>query len=341
MINLNSSTAPRWADDLAEGPLFAGQRTPAVPDRRYALAEALLEALRYSPLVRGRVRIDWHLGEPDFAKEAEGRLQRLARQAGEELALTIVFDRPRLPVALAEGIDRRHPAVLLGVGLHLPRLADMVPSGEGDKFLQKLGSLARLALSAAVQKREFLRRYGHDRPALARGFLLERARLMVVPVGLEAAVRLLTGRGLCDGKALELARQVVQRLSDVLHQDGRASLLEVCLDGPSDFVLAAGENQGLPKTVHANQVAGLTAWDRGAAVKVQLRTAGALHTVAEGGTAAVLLEDGRLPAPEEQVAEWLRGAWQQTGVVRLRFVPLAPLQGQLPLEGEGTTDRES
>lgn len=164
---------------------------------------------------------------------------------------------------------------------------------------------------------------------------------MVVPVGLEAAVRLLTGRGLCDGKALELARQVVQRLSDVLHQDGQASLLEVCLDGPSDFVLAAGENQGLPKTVHANQVAGLTAWDRGAAVKVQLRTAGALHTVAEGGTAAVLLEDGRLPAPEEQVAEWLRGAWQQTGVVRLRFVPLAPLQGQLPLEGEGTTDRES
>ena len=61
--------------------------------------------------------------------------------------------------------------------------------------MQKLGSLARMALSAAVQKRDFLRRHCEDRPALTSGFLLDRARLVVVPIGLESCVRAFTGQG--------------------------------------------------------------------------------------------------------------------------------------------------
>jgi hypothetical protein len=249
----------------------------------------------------------------------------MVRAALDGRPVAFVFDRPRRPVALAEGIDRKHPALLLAVGLHLPRLAGQPGVGADPAlFLQKLGSLARLALSAAVQKRDFLRRQSADRPALGRGFHLERARLMVAPVGLESAVRALTGKGLCDGKAPEFARQVVQRLRDVLREDGRACLLDTCLDAPAGFALD-GPGGGEPSAV-----AGLTPWDAAAPVKAQLRAAGGLHAVAEGGTAAVLLAEERPPAAE-QLAEWLRWAWQQTDVGRVCFVRPAPAHRQLTL----------
>ncbi len=239
--------------------------------------------------------------------------------------MAFVFDRPRRPVTLAEGIDRQHPALLLIVGLHLPRLAAQFRSGANPTlFLQKLGSLARLALSAAVQKREFLRRQAADRPALGRGFHLERARLMIAPLGLETAVRALTGEGLCYGKAPEFARQIVQRLREVLSEDGRACLLDTCLDTPAGFELETSQRD------EPSLVAGLTAWDAAAPVNSQLRAAGSLHAGAGGGTAAVLVSPERTP-DAEQLAEWLRGAWGQTDVGRVCFVRPAPAHRQLTL----------
>ncbi len=315
VVNLNAATPPAWADDLAEGPLFAGQRPDA--DRLSALADVLLPAV-----ARGEApaRLDWHLSERDFAPASAERLRRVARLAAGGAAVAFVFDRPRRPVALAEGIDRRHPALLLTVGLHLPRLVEQPGVGaDAGLFLQKLGSLARLALSAAVQKRDFLRRQAADRPALTRGFFLDRARLMVAPVGLGAAVRQMTGKGLCDGKGTEFGRQVVQRLRDVLREDGRACLLDTCLDAPAGFTF-----EGQPSAV-----AGVTPWEA-APVKAQLRAAGALHAVADGGTAAVLL-DGEAAPGAEQLVEWLRAAWSQTEVGRVCFVRPAPAHRQLVL----------
>ncbi|HKI37890.1 MAG TPA: ATP cone domain-containing protein [Gemmataceae bacterium] len=322
VVNLNVAVPPPWADDLAEGPLFAGQRSDTPPDRLAVLAEVLLQALAHGP---ARARIDWHLGERDFTPASAERLRRAARLAAEGAALAFVFDRPRRPIALAEGIDRKHPALLLTVGLHLPRLAGQSGAGADPAlFLRKLGSLARLALSAAVQKRDFLRRHAADRPALTRGFFLDRARLMVAVVGLDRAVRLLTGKGLCDGKGPEFGRQVVQRLRDVLREDGRACLIDTCLDAPAGFTFDA---TGLPDP---SAIAGVTAWDAAAPVKAQLRAAGVLHAVADGGTAALLPDEERA-AGAEQVAEWLRLAWSQTDVGRLCFVRPAPAQRQLTL----------
>jgi hypothetical protein len=322
VVNLNVAAPPPWADDLADGPLFAGQRPAADPARLAALAGAMLEAVSAGTL---RARIDWHLSERDFAPESAALLRRAARLAAEGAALAFVFDRPRRPVGLAEGIDRQHPALLLTVGLHLPRLAaGLGPGAEPALFLQKLGSLARLALSAAVQKRDFLRRHAPDRPELTRAFFLDRARLMVTPVGLESAVRSLIGKGLCDSKAPDFARQIVQCLRDVLHEDGRACLIDTCLDAPAGFTLGAPVGGELPA------VAGLTAWDAAAPVKAQLRAAGALHAAAGGGTAAVLLPDERSPSVE-QLAEWLRWAWQQTEVGRVCFMRPAPAHRQLTL----------
>jgi hypothetical protein len=303
VVNLNVATPPPWTDELADGPLFAGQRPPADPGRLAELADVLLSALAHAPAVR----TDWHLSERDFAPASADRLHRAARLAAEGAALAFVFDRPRRPAALAEGIDRKHPALLLTVGLHLARLAALPGvSADPARFLQKLGSLARLALSAAVQKRDFLRRQAVDRPALTRGFFLDRARLMVAPHGLGAAARSLTGKGLCDGKGLEFARQAVQRLRDVLTLDGRACLIDCCLDAP------AGEP------------------DAAAPATAQLRAAGALHAMAEGGTAAVLAETGRPPSAG-QIVEWLRLAWSQTEAGRVCFVRPAPAHRQLTL----------
>src|SRR5262249_15022310 len=98
-------------------------------------------------------------------------------------------------------------------------------AAEPEAFLRKLGSLARLALSAAVQKRDFLRRHRAGRPALTRGFLLDRARLIVTPVGLSAVAARRSG----GGSAADFARQIVQRLDTALRQDGLACRLETAL----------------------------------------------------------------------------------------------------------------
>ena len=121
-------------------------------------------------------------------------------------------------------MDRLHPAALLTVGLNLPRLADQ-PGVDGDpaRFLKKLGSLTRLAFSAATQKRDFLRRRvtAPGEPPVTSGFLLDRARLVAAPVGLDAVVQRFTGSGLCSGgEALDFGKRIVQTLSDVLRQDG-------------------------------------------------------------------------------------------------------------------------
>jgi hypothetical protein len=349
VVNLNSATPPSWADPLAEGPLFAGHHRAVQPDKRAELASALREALLGHKGAGQRARVDWHLGEMDFAPGSEGQLFRLARLAQETPALAFVFDRPKKNVSLAEGLERRHPAVLLTVGLRLPRLVQMPGlSTDPTLFLQKLGSLVRLALSAASQKRDFLRRRHGEESALSRGFLLARARLVVVPVGLDSVARTFTGKGLCDGhSAGELARKIIQRLREILRQDGPAYQLETVLDGAYGFSLeedpcpndegrrrqAVKEDAGaslLPFTqwpAEQDQVAGLTAWDKTATPKSQLRAAGVLHA-ATAGSAAVLVP-GERPLPLEEIAELLRYAATQTEIVRLRFVRAGEQQRQL------------
>jgi hypothetical protein len=328
IVNLNSVAPPSWAGELAEGPLFASQQRKPHSGQLNELTGELAKELLSSAAA---VRIDWHLSERDFTAEPERRerVRQLARLALEGAPLAFVFDRPRRQTALAEGIDRQHPAVLMSVGLHLPRLA-LQPGIDGDqaRFLSKLGSLARLALSAGVQKREYLRRLERSRrrehepetsATVTNGFLLDRARLVVAPLGLDSVVHSFVKKGLSSGgAALDFARQIVLRLRDVLRQDGRTVHLDTCLDGPFEFhhAQAAEQNDQWPL---AENVAGLTAWETTATLKSQLRSAGVLHGVAEHGTLALFLPEDETPSPEQH-ADWLHTAWQQTDVVRLRLV---------------------
>jgi hypothetical protein len=324
LVHLNGAGAPPWADELAIGPLFATQQRPTAEALRRT-CEALFEEWTGSPAGEC-VELHWHLGERDFSDthDTEWR-HRLARHALENPRLTFAFDRPKRPFALGEGLDRKHTAVLLAVGLHLPRLAQL-PGVSEMNFLQKLGSLARLAVSAAVQKRDFLRHTSRERPALAGRFLLDRARLVVVPVGLEAVVQTLLGRGLSSGKPVtEWARRLLQSLQQDLLVASRTYRLECCLDEGSGFAGYGEVARDGPR-----ELAGLSCWDPSPSLRCQVRTAGALHAVAQGGTALVVVPAEKTPSCDELV-NTVQYAWQQTDVARLRFVRPATRSPELSL----------
>jgi hypothetical protein len=312
VVNLNCGEPPSWADPLAEGPLFPDQARRVDPALRERRADELVEAL--ASLGGPRARIDWHLGECDFTPVALPRLARLVRLAWQGYPVGFVLDRPRRPLALAEGLDRRHPAALVQVGLPLPALAGQPGMlADVDRFRQRLGSLARLALSVAVQKRDRIRRHAEADTAVRRGFLLDRARLVVAPVGLDEVAHLFTDWGLANGgTSLELGRQIVLRLRDVLRHDGRLVQLDTSLDGPFTLSLADGP-------VRRENVAGLTPWNETASLRSQLRAGGALHAVAEHGTLALFVPPDEAAGTAE-VCGWLQQAWRQTEVVRLRLM---------------------
>jgi hypothetical protein len=339
VVNLGCEAAPPWADGGAGGPLFGGPRSATTSGKPQATAEALLACILGEEGLRRQAWALWHLGERDFAGGRSPALLQAARAATAGPGVAFVFDRPRRPVGLGPGLDRRHPAALLAVGLHLPRLAEVVAAGQdAELFLRKLASLARLALSAGAQKRAFLRRHSRAADgtvtAVGRGFLPDRARLVVVPVGLDVAVRSLTGQGLCDGKpGLECGRQIVRQMAAVLEREGPAAGLEACVDGTGGG-MEEWERAGAVPTAaawpEAHQVAGLTAWALAAPARDQLRAAGALHAIAGRGTAAAVLPDPGVPA--EDVVDLLQFAWRQTDVVGLRFLR-AGLREQRTLPG--------
>src|SRR5262249_20116324 len=116
VVNLNVAAAPRWAIDLAEGPLFAERHASCEPELFATQAENLLEHLLAAGRRRqgsaseqvGVVRVDWHLNKRDFEGSAARRLLQVARRLTEGAPLAFVFDHPKR-VSLAEGLDRPHP----------------------------------------------------------------------------------------------------------------------------------------------------------------------------------------------------------------------------------------
>jgi len=235
---------------------------------------------------------EWHLAEPDLA--ADGRLEAACAIALEAPhRIRFVFDRPRRAVALGGGMTRDHPAVLGRVGLNLLLLADQPGMlADPDRYLQRLGSLARLGLSVAVQCRQYLRSHGPK--VLREGFLLERARFVVETLHLDEVVRRFTGWSLANGgPSLAWGTRLVRRLVDVLHTEGRHLQLETVLDG-------------------------LTPMAPLASPRAQFQAASALHALTEGGTLCLHLPAESIATPST-LADDLRRAWRETAVSRIRI----------------------
>jgi ATP cone domain len=287
ILNLNSASPPPGSEALVLGPLFEDRSQGLAGPRFGQLSEALLESVLSVAGDRSRIRIDWHLGAGDFQPAALPFLQRLVRRVQDGIPVTFVFDRPRRAIALAEGLDRRHPAVLLEVGVCLPRLLDQhSPALDGAELVHKVGSLARMALSAGTQKRDFLRRHSAGRPFLSTGFLLDRARLKVVPLGLEPAVRRVLGAPAGqDEAALDLARQVVARLERVLQEDGECRLLDTCV------------GSAFPSADFAE-----------------------MDRLAPGPEAILYISATADSLSSQRIIEVLRDAWQRTEVARVCWV---------------------
>jgi hypothetical protein len=306
-INLNCAAPPSWATELS-GPLFAESSRQSEVDTRDALRDDLLESFANHALSQLPATVDWHVSERDFASTTRRRwLVQMARAAVEGSSVTFAFDRPRSPVALGPGLDRQHSAVLMIVSIPLARLVDWPGvRGDADMFLKKLVSLARLARSAAMQKRHYLRRQRTDNQSadLGRGFLLERARLLVMPIGLAEAAQAMAGAD--SGSRFEFSRRVLQAVREVLRQEGRANLLDVCVDGSRKLVFGPDRDP--------------VSADLGATPKQQLRAAGTLHADAGDGTAFVSLSSLEPPGADE-LFDLLLYSWRQTEIARLRFVP--------------------
>ena len=223
---------PRCAADQAS-PLFAAEEEPFRQEQSDFL-DGLLERWKALPAAR-LPAIAWHLQERSFQDEAQIRqLHDLLRQAVQGRPIRFVLDRSSGPIALAEGLDRKCPGVLLEIGLDLAALADRPEIGrDAATFLKKLPSLARLAVSAARQKRRHLRGVAEASP-LKRQFLIERAAGRITPLGLDAAVRSLTGESLAQSPlALDFAGRILQTLKAALDEAGRPILLDLRIDGPT------------------------------------------------------------------------------------------------------------
>jgi hypothetical protein len=367
VVNLNIAEAPQWAGAIAGGPLFAESISQASQPSEAArsMAECFLTAT-------SSVRIDWHLGERDFAETGPAWIP-VDSHLGTRVSY--VLDRPARQVVLAEGLDRTHGACLLEVGIQLPRLAaEPAVRRDPNLFLRKLQSLTRLALSAAARKREYLRRHGR----LGGGMLVDRARVVIVPIGLEAIVHTLTDR-MIDEMGPPLARDVLEAIVDACETDGRRQGLDSCVDSSlalmtqwldaegddrNDFPVAPperrgepggpahppgerrGEGRGLPLPLgeswgegsNRHRLPGLTTWRPDLTPQDQIRKGGWLHQQCGGGTLYVTRpENDNLTM--DGIVTWLKIAWHETSLTRIILARSRPSQVQLvaPWEKEALT----
>jgi hypothetical protein len=291
-LHLNAATATAQQAN----PLFAAVEEEPSRQAQSAFLDGLLERWKALPTAR-LPAIAWHLREDSFQEETQRRqLHDLLRQALQGRPIRFVFDRPRAPFALAEGMDRKCPGVLLEIGLDLAALAARPEiKRDGATLLKKLPSLARLAISAARQKRNYLRALPETSP-LKRQFLIERAAALVTPLGLDDAVRSLTGESLAHSPlALDFALRILHTLKATLHDAGQSILLDLRLDGPA-----------------------LSAADWNVAPQAQFEIAGKLHARAGAGTMTLLLAD-QDQVDIERLAERLQWAWAATSVVRVQL----------------------
>ncbi|MBI2805053.1 MAG: hypothetical protein HYX68_08730 [Planctomycetes bacterium] len=308
-LHLNVSEPPVWSRGYPARPLFAADDEDAAQQERSSFLDIFLE--RWKALQAPRIpAVAWHLHPDAFnAETSRRRLLGLIRLALQGKPVRFVFDRAPPPIALAEGFDRKCPGLLLEVGLDLPALMRCAPAvGDGSALLKSLPGLARIAASAAQQKRRYLRDLPAD-AAVKRSFVLERSSALVVPIGLDEVVQRITGASLWRSPlSLDFARQILQTLKKTLCQSGRAAQLDLRMACPGEC------------PTHS---------DRELPPRRQLEIAGKLHTCVDGGMMNLELPD----SDPDAIAELLEWAWSSTQVayVQLQRAGIALRQGELPI----------
>jgi hypothetical protein len=235
-------------------------------------------------------------------------------------------------VSLGEGLSRRFPGVLQSVAVHLGRVADSC-RGSAASLLERVAESARLAVAAGTQKRSFVQRF---RTASDDEWPLERARLAVIPVGLDHLVRESTATPPRPGtEAMRLAQAICTELVETVRNEGRSLGLSTCVESEAALALVPGADESRTATT-PDGAAGPTGWNPEISPREQLQVAGDLHVVTGGGTAVVLFPKDTYVTGDE-LTDLLRFAWHETDVVRVRFArPDASIR-QLVASWEGSS----
>lgn len=232
-LHLNITEPPSWAPGRQKSLFSLPEDEESSPERSNFL-DGLLE--RWKSLNAPRLpAIAWHVHERSFRDDTERRqLQELIRLALQGRPVRFILDRPDQPIHLSEGLDRRCPGVLLEIGVDLPAFAARAEvANDAVAFLKKLPSLTRMAVSAAAQKRQYLRRLPEQSP-LRRRFLIERAAAVIVPHGLNAVVRSLATSVDPRARSLALAAEILRVFKETLRKSGRAINLDLRLECPAE-----------------------------------------------------------------------------------------------------------
>ena len=296
VVNIGSDCGAGDEDAGTPGPLFRSRGRDDFAERSRAMRDAIVDHVLSRPRASG-LRLDYHLKDELPSGEDGLVLDRLILAAGRGLPVCFVWDRPRRPVSLAEGISRNRPALLGWIGLHLPPLLERLRQHHNtEEFLAKLRSLVRLAVSAGVQKREFIRQLPRgDRPP----FLLDQAHAGLYLCGVDVVVTALLGPGTQDRAAARaLARTLYRTVLQTAADESRTSHLD-CIVGDAPSAL------GLDLAPEG--------WQS------QLRQIGKLHAMCRGGTLNLIV-------PQEMAQ---RGGWlanligfvgKHTSINRLRLL---------------------
>jgi len=294
-LHLNVREPPFWSSAHPARPLFASSEDEATSLERANFLDGLVE--RWKSLHAPRLpTLAWHVHERSFRDDTERRqLQNMLREALLGKAVRFIFDRPRGSITLAEGLDRKCPGVLMEIGLDLGALAYRPEvERDGATLLKKLPSLVRLAVSAAGQKRQYLRRLPESSP-LKRRFLVARSAAVFTPRGLDEAVVHLTGESLLKSPlSFDFAMRILDAIKRALHESGRSINFDLRID-----------SSALPFA------------DATVAPKKQLELGGKLHARAGAGTMTLLLADGSLNA--DALVDLLQTALNETAVSRLHL----------------------
>lgn len=232
-VQVATRLPPTWAQERALGPLFGREVREQDAEARWSFLSVLAEEWRREK-PDFPFHIDWHIVPGDnYAAPLRTVWSNHLLEAVESGLVRFVFDRPKAPILLGEGMSRQHPGVLMEVGLHLDRFLRM-PRIQGDAavFLDKLPTLVRMAVTAGVQKRKYLRQHADP---LRRGFLLDRSRLVLVPLGLRAVVQNLLGGDLPASRfTQDLGRTILRQLQETAQTESRQAHLEILLALPLD-----------------------------------------------------------------------------------------------------------
>lgn len=222
-IHLNVAEPPNWAVPSGTGPLFAPDAfQPSDHRSQWLLAIDAADA---------HLNLAWHWqNEPKLDAHF---VDWLDRSNGLQSRGTVVFDRPRSPISLGRGLHRRAPAVSIAVGLRLNELLHRPDVAcQSDLFLEKIGSLARLAIAAGVQKRASLRKHADH---LSRAFLLDRAAVALIPLDVSEVLRQLLGvSGLGSPFARAFLGQILTAIARPMADARFRTGLELLLEPPQE-----------------------------------------------------------------------------------------------------------